>query len=210
MIDRIWVTTHNSSVPRVSEATKVEHRQRLLEAAAAEFAAKGLDGARVDEISLAAGLAKGTIYNYFDSKQHVFREVIAAWFERIAERRVAVPEDAPVREQLLAVVQADMEVTGELEEFARVAYREVLRADPTEAAELVPSRNPVDDDVVAIIERAQRNGLVSAGRSAISQARVVAALITGLLFEHWLPDAELGLADIPELVVDTYLDGFGV
>ena len=202
MIDRIWVTTHNSSVPRVSEATKVEYRRRLLEAAAAEFAAKGLDGARVDEISLAAGLAKGTIY--------VFREVIAAWFERIAERRVAVPEDAPVREQLLAVVQADMEVTGELEEFARVAYREVLRADPTEAAELVPSRNPVDDDVVAIIERAQRNGLVSAGRSAISQARVVAALITGLLFEHWLPDAELGLADIPELVVDTYLDGFGV
>ena len=50
-------------MPRVSEATKAEHRQRLLDAAAAEFAAKGLDGARIDDISVAAGLAKGTIYN---------------------------------------------------------------------------------------------------------------------------------------------------
>jgi AcrR family transcriptional regulator len=43
---------------RVDERTRIEHRKRLLDAAASEFAAKGLDGARVDDISIAAGLAK--------------------------------------------------------------------------------------------------------------------------------------------------------
>ena len=205
----MWVRTHNRSMPRVSEETKREHRQRLLEAAAAEFAAKGLDGARVDDISIAAGLAKGTIYNYFDSKHHVFREVIEAWFARINETRAEVPADASVREKLLAVVEADMQVTGELEEFARVAFREVLRADPAEAAELMPSWDPVDEAVVAIMEAAQQSGEVRGDRTPEELARLFATLSTGLLFEHWLPGSKIELADIPALVVDYYLDGAG-
>lgn len=205
----MWVCTHNRRVPRVSEATKVEHRQRLLEAAAAEFAAKGLDGARIDDISLAAGLAKGTIYNYFDSKQHVFREVVAQWSERIEASRADVAEDAPVRDQLLSVLEADMRVTGELEEFARVAFREVLRADPAEAAELLPAWDPVDEAVVHIMERGQAAGEIREDRTAEELARVFATLVTGQLFEHWLPGSSVELAEIPELVVDYYLDGAG-
>jgi AcrR family transcriptional regulator len=51
-------------------------RQRLLEAAAEEFARHGYDGANVNSISLAAGFAKGTIYNYFPSKQALMLALI--------------------------------------------------------------------------------------------------------------------------------------
>lgn len=205
----MWVRTHNSGVPRVSEATKLEHRSRLLEAAAAEFAAKGLDGARVDDISIAAGLAKGTIYNYFDSKQDVFREVIAAWFEQISNSRAPVAEDAPVREQLHAVVEADMRVTGQIEEFARVAFREVLRADPSEAEQLLPTGDPVDEAIVAIVVRGQASGELRSDRTAEELTRLFSTLVTGLLFDHWLPGSKIALDDIPDLVVDYYLDGAG-
>ena len=40
-------------------------RQQLLQAAAEEFAGRGYSGANINRISLAAGFAKGTIYNYF-------------------------------------------------------------------------------------------------------------------------------------------------
>ncbi|MDG2261337.1 MAG: TetR/AcrR family transcriptional regulator, partial [Actinomycetota bacterium] len=92
---------------RVDEATKSEHRRRLLDAAAAEFASKGLDGARVDDISVAAGLAKGTIYNYFDSKVDIFRAVVEEWARRTTEVRVVPDESSPVRDQLLSFVQGD-------------------------------------------------------------------------------------------------------
>lgn len=52
-------------------------RQRLLDAAAMEFSQKGFNGANINEISLAAGLAKGTIYNYFESKHALMLALIA-------------------------------------------------------------------------------------------------------------------------------------
>lgn len=207
MVALLWVLTHNSAVPRVSEATKAEHRQRLLTSAAAEFAAKGLDGARIDDISLAAGLAKGTIYNYFDSKADVFRAVIAEWARRTADERDAVPADAPVREQLLAVVEADMNVVADMEEFARTAMREVLTAPSELVREIMPAWDPVDRMITTIMERAQASGELRRDRAPEELMRVFFTLTNGLLIEHWIPGSDLELTDIPELAVDYYLDG---
>lgn len=194
-------------MPRVTEATRAEHRRRLLEAAAAEFAAKGLDGARVDDISLAAGLGKGTIYNYFESKHEVFREVVLAWFTRITETLEPVPEDAPIRDQLLSILRADMQVSREIEDFARVMYREALRPDRDEAAALLPAIDPSDEAIEAVIRRGQEAGEIRTDRSAAELTRVIRSLVSGLIFEYWLPGSELALDDIPELVVDLYLNG---
>lgn len=65
---------------RLAVATKSETqnqtRQKLLEAAAKEFATKGFVGANINHISLAAGFAKGTIYNYFPSKRELMLALI--------------------------------------------------------------------------------------------------------------------------------------
>lgn len=52
-------------------------RRRLLDAAVVEFAGKGFDGANINQISLSAGFSKGTVYNYFPSKQALMLELIA-------------------------------------------------------------------------------------------------------------------------------------
>lgn len=57
-----------------------ETRQRLLDAAAVEFAHEGYVGANINRISQAAGFAKGTIYNYFPSK----RELMSALIDQVA------------------------------------------------------------------------------------------------------------------------------
>ncbi|WP_432510072.1 TetR family transcriptional regulator [Kineococcus sp. SYSU DK001] len=53
-------------------------RRRLLEAATAEFSARGLAGARVDRIATAAGSNKAQIYHYFGSKDGLFTAVFDA------------------------------------------------------------------------------------------------------------------------------------
>ena len=45
-----------------------ERRNQILDAAALLFARKGYKGATIREIAREAGVAEGTIYNYFDSK----------------------------------------------------------------------------------------------------------------------------------------------
>jgi AcrR family transcriptional regulator len=65
-------------------------RQVLFAAAAEEFALHGYVGANINQISLAAGLAKGTIYNYFESKRALMLalidELAVTHFEFIADQ----------------------------------------------------------------------------------------------------------------------------
>jgi len=44
------------------------------------FVARGLDGAKVEEISRRAGLAKGSFYRHFESKDDAFRFLIDCRF----------------------------------------------------------------------------------------------------------------------------------
>ncbi|MDA3887477.1 MAG: helix-turn-helix domain containing protein, partial [Allgaiera sp.] len=70
---------------KVTRKTRDETRKRLLAAGAAHLARDGLERASVDAIALDAGYAKGTFYNYFDSKEAMFAAVIAEWAGRAAE-----------------------------------------------------------------------------------------------------------------------------
>src|SRR5580693_6295766 len=51
--------------------------QRILDAAAEEFAARGIAGARIDRIIAAARTNKAQLYGYFGSKDGLFDAVIA-------------------------------------------------------------------------------------------------------------------------------------
>jgi AcrR family transcriptional regulator len=67
-------------MPRYKETERdqaqSETRQKLLEAAKKEFAREGFEKANINQISQLAGFAKGTIYNYFESKRMLMMELI--------------------------------------------------------------------------------------------------------------------------------------
>lgn len=54
---------------RINEQAKQESRARILEKAAELFAARGFEDTTTRDIALAAGLATGTMFNYFPSKE---------------------------------------------------------------------------------------------------------------------------------------------
>ena len=53
-----------------------ETRQRLIIAAIDEFASEGFEGASINRISRAAGVAVGTIYNYFSGKNELMLSLL--------------------------------------------------------------------------------------------------------------------------------------
>jgi AcrR family transcriptional regulator len=65
--------------------------QRILDAAAGEFAERGIAGARIDRITEAANTNKAQLYGYFGSKDGLFDAVIAEHSDRLIS---AVPFDA--------------------------------------------------------------------------------------------------------------------
>ena len=70
-------------------------RQRLLTAAAVEFAARGFAGASVDRIARTARVNKAMIYYHFRSKAALYREILRDMFAAVAAG-VAEVAQAPV------------------------------------------------------------------------------------------------------------------
>lgn len=91
-------------MPRPAAARHVpDSRDRLLEAAAAEFADRGYVGAGVDRIARRARLNKAMIYYHFPSKQALYRAVLQDTFRAVAARVRAIadgplPADRKIRE----------------------------------------------------------------------------------------------------------------
>ena len=73
------------------------NRQKILAAAAGEIAQEGYNGANINRISQAAGFAKGTIYNYFPSKQVLMTELLSefAQVHYDAVRTAVLAEEGP-------------------------------------------------------------------------------------------------------------------
>ena len=84
--------------------TRDVRRRELLQAAVGVFSEKGIAAASVDDIVRAAGVAKGTFYLYFATKDDAINAVAAWMVETVAERIQALAADTdhtPV-ERLLA------------------------------------------------------------------------------------------------------------
>jgi AcrR family transcriptional regulator len=82
---------NSSSRTRDPSATKA----RLLEAAAGEFAARGIAGARIDRIEAAAKANRALIYSYFGSKDGLFDAVMDAAVARVLGEVPFTPGDLP-------------------------------------------------------------------------------------------------------------------
>ena len=76
---------------RDSEAT----RQRLIDAARAEFAEYGIAGARVDRIAANAEANKAQIYHYFGSKDELFDAVWEALVKQVTDEAPIDVDDLP-------------------------------------------------------------------------------------------------------------------
>lgn len=91
--------------PRTARGERT--RRKLLDAAAAEFAENGFHAGSISAITRRAGAALGSFYTYFDSKDAIFRALVADMSEavRLAAREAIAPGMAPLaieREALAA------------------------------------------------------------------------------------------------------------
>jgi AcrR family transcriptional regulator len=100
-------------------------RDALLDAARAEFARRGLDAARVEDIARRAGISKGAFYLHFRTKEEAFREIVQRYLgalEDHAERRddvedrLTAPSGAPFAE-LATLLEAEGRLDGDLLEL---------------------------------------------------------------------------------------------
>jgi AcrR family transcriptional regulator len=192
---------------RVNAETKEATRAKLLEAAAREFGRVGLERANIDKISLAAGYAKGTVYNYFASKEDLFLAVVEEASAQAAAAS-AVPAAASARQRLRAVLAAFCDWAGAHDAFARVLVRECLMGTPTLHARVINAEAPFTGELAAILEDGARRRQLRTDLPSEQLALAIAGLTDLALAQHWASGgADPTREEIPDLVLRIVLDG---
>lgn len=116
------LTNYLVSMPRPATVSP----DRILAAAALEFAERGFAGARVDRIARRARVNKAMIYYHFGSKQGLYRTLLRDLFSRAAARLREIGEaDLPSGTKIERIVEAMGEFIAAHRFFPAIMMREV-------------------------------------------------------------------------------------
>ena len=178
----------------VREAQRLETRARLFDAAVAEISRSGLAGADVSAIVAETGLARGTFYFHFPTKEHVLIELERSEEAKIVaelEKSGQPPKDLPTL--LAALVRHVLDAEKRL---GPLVFRDMLALhfSSTRPLDVELRNHPLAEFVIAAIAGAQNDGL-AAGDTDPSELGVI--FMTGLfaLLTTAAPELRAGLLD---------------
>ena len=150
-----------SSTLSAREAQRLETRARLFDAAVTEIGRSGLAGADVSTIAAAAGVARGTFYFHFPTKEHVVVEVERAEEAKIVARLgTRQPEPTDLLSMLSLLVR---EVLAAERRLGPVFFRDMLglHFSSTRPGDDEVDEHPLAEFVIAAIAGAQSAGRVA-------------------------------------------------
>ena len=181
--------------PRTSRPRREQVRTRVLEAAAAVVAERGLTGATLDQVAAAAGFTKGAVYSNFASKDELF---LALLEQQVAARVEGVEQalrDATDLPTALAAVGRDLARPDPVGQLLFVEFWQRAVRDPEVRAPFVAFRRALRARIAAVVDEVLRTRAAAPGWDADSLALVVMALANGLALEA-LPDPDAVPADL--------------
>jgi len=154
----------------------------LLDAALSVFFEKGFAAARLDDIATRAGVSKGTVYLYFNSKEDVFEALVRAIPQANVEQVRAVAADTSVpADQLLERV---MRFVGSmLHDERMMKFPRLIIAEAGNFSRLAETyKREVIARGVAILSAIVERGIIEGHFREVDAKRAAYAALAPLLF----------------------------
>jgi TetR/AcrR family fatty acid metabolism transcriptional regulator len=170
-----------------------DKRERILDAAVRVLAKKGFHSTRVSEVAKAAGVADGTIYLYFKSKD----ELLVSLFEDRVERLLAflqtdLPRSGSASDKLRRIIELQLgllEDERDLAEVLTVILRQSTKLMKKYAA---PKFNAYLDSIARVVADGQATGELRDDVSPHLVARAMFGALDGIAMTWALGKADRG------------------
>jgi len=141
------------------ERERLEHRRAVLDAAEEVFAQKGFHNATVQEIAAGAEFAVGTLYNMFEGKTAIYRELILMrardYAQRVSQRLAQL--DDPVQ-KVRALVKLKLEFFQDHQQFFRIFRSATSGEEAAPPCGLSEDARRLYDDYVAMMREVFAEG----------------------------------------------------
>lgn len=175
------LTGNGSGAPRIGlrEHRKRATRAQILSASRQLFSERGLYLSRIEDLTGRAGIAKGTLYLYFRSKEELIVAVVTEGFEALAQHVEASLEGLPAERTIEGVIGGHLEFFSEHPDLLRVFHqaRGMLKFDRPEWR---PLKKPLESHVDRMIRWFAR--VPALRRASSTRRRALALGVLGSIF----------------------------
>ena len=147
--------------PGRREQQKEETRKRLLSTAIRLMKEQGFDALTVEAIAVAADVGKGTIYNYFRTKE----DIVVAFFvdlERRVQHKLAkwTPEETSLAGILTSFLQFQFRLKRPHYEFVRIFFTQMFARPDQMYPYLLELQPVIDTPLISLFESLQNRHLL--------------------------------------------------
>jgi AcrR family transcriptional regulator len=193
----------------VSAEDKSQRRDEIMAAAKEVFARKGFHDTTIADIAKRAGLAYGSIYWYFDSKDELFHALMAVEEEALRSHlaaAVGARQDGDGAAPFRTAVQATFEFFEADKATVKLLFRDAYALGDRFEKHLGGIYERFIDDIENVIAAAQQRGEVVAAPPRMV-AYTLAALIGQLAHRRLSTDDGVTAAEVADFVVTLTLNG---
>jgi AcrR family transcriptional regulator len=184
-------------MPKISDKKREDRRQQILEAALACFSDDGFHRTGMADIVKRSGLSHGAVYLYFQSKDDLIEALADDRHRREAVLNSVAQGSGDPIEGLHALVRAYAQwltdPAGEARRRVGIhGWAEALRNRRVRTS-VVEGIDMPRALIVALVERAQHDGLIKRDLGADAIARVLVAIFQGFVLQKsWGEDFDVG------------------
>jgi TetR/AcrR family fatty acid metabolism transcriptional regulator len=186
----------------------VDKREAILRAATHVFAANGYFNSKVADIASEAGVADGTVYLYFKSKEEILHSIFDRSVDEAvsAARELIATTDDP-REKLRRIAQLHLERMGADRELA-IVFQVELRGSTKFMEEFSAAGFAEYLKLIReTVEAGQRSGIFRKELNAKTVAKVFFGALDEMATNWILSQRKYKLAPMAEQVLEILLDG---
>jgi TetR/AcrR family acrAB operon transcriptional repressor len=185
----------------------------IARAALEVFRERGFHNARMVDIAEAAGIGKGTVYEYFRDKLGILQFELDQYFLAFKEGIAgAVSCQATPGKQLISLVDFAFEHVAEWEEHCAVFvdYFSVARTGRDPALSLKEIYGEMRFVLTALIENAQASGEVRAELDPVAVAELLVSIFDGVVLHGVFTERACGIQSLKDVAIGLLSSGIMV
>lgn len=191
-------------------AEKNQKRQGILNSARALFKDKGFHNTKMVDIATAAGVGKGTLYEYFKNKQDIFDEACIEYVDLIIDNiKYICNMDNTFKEKLLILFNGKLKMESELANMSidNILSSKNIISEKT-VKTIIGKTAEMYKLISSIIEQGKEEGVVIKSiQSEILACMVVGTMSEYLRFKFHNKEYEIKEDDV---IFDLLYNGFAV
>lgn len=189
-------------------AAKENKKDLIIEAAIQVFSRKGYHNTKMEEIAIAAGIGKGTIYEYFASKLQLLQDILEQSFhEYDSSTKANINNSLTIQQKIRTLVEGHFRFCQENKDLTRILFFDTEIIDNELRDWVWQKRKLKEEHMQALFTKAIASGDIRGDLDP----KMLTVIISGILGAIWVPVVmdgwEIDAAAAADKVTDIFMNG---